>query len=82
MSSAKDINVLVVNFSKILTQHRRCAFKILLESGNKNTFFETENVTSLNDEEKLSCKGIVCGNKCLRALNEFKNCKSPGTDGL
>ena len=46
------------------------------------TVFETENVTSLNKEEKLSCEGIVSEDECLRALKEFKNCKSPGTDGL
>ena len=44
--------------------------------------FENENVTSLNEEEKLSCEGIVFEDECLRALKEFKNCKSPGTDGL
>ena len=46
------------------------------------TFFETENVTSLNEEEKLSCEGILLEDECLRALKELKNCKSPGTDGL
>ena len=46
------------------------------------TFFETENVTSLNEEEKLSCEGIVSEDGCLRTLKEFKNCNSPGTDGL
>jgi len=45
------------------------------------TFFETENITSLN-EEKLSCEGIVSENECLRALKEFENFKSPSTDGL
>jgi len=46
------------------------------------TFFETENITSLNEEEKLSCEGIVSENECLRALKEFENFKSPSTDGL
>ena len=46
------------------------------------TFFASENVTSLNEEEKLSCEGVVSEDECLRALKEFKNCKSPGTDGL
>ena len=49
---------------------------------SNSTFFETENVISLNEEEKLSCEGIISENECLRALKEFKNCKSPGTDGL
>ena len=49
---------------------------------SNSTFFETENAISLNEEEKLSCEGIISENECLRALKEFKNCKSPGTDGL
>ena len=49
---------------------------------SNSTFFETENVTSLNEEEKLSCEGIISENECLRALKDFKNCKSPGTDSL
>ena len=46
------------------------------------TFFEAENVASLNEEEKLSREGIVSEDECLTALKEFKNCKSPGTDDL
>ena len=46
------------------------------------SIFETENVTSFNEEEKISCERIVSEDECLRALKEFKNCKSPGTDGL
>ena len=34
------------------------------------TFFETENVTSSN-EEKLSCERIVSEDECLRALKEL-----------
>ena len=49
---------------------------------SNETFFETDNVTSSNEEEKLSGEGIVSEGECLRALKEFKNCKSPGTDGL
>jgi len=43
---------------------------------SKPTFFETENITSWNEEEKLSCEGIVSEDECLRALKEFKNCKA------
>jgi len=32
---------------------------------SKPTFFETENITSLNEEEKLSCEGIVSEHECL-----------------
>ena len=28
------------------------------------------------------CKGIITENECLLALNEFKNGKSPGSDGF
>ena len=48
----------------------------------KPTFFETENITSLNEEEKLLCEGIASEDECLKAVKEFKSCKSPGTDGL
>ena len=63
---------------KTLYKSQRCA---TLTHPNE-TFFETENVTSLNEEEKLSCEGIVSEDGCLRTLKEFKNCNSPGTDGL
>ena len=63
---------------KTLYKSQRCA---TLTHPNE-TFFETENVTSLSEEEKLSCDGIVSEDECLRALKEFKNCKSPGKDGL
>ena len=36
------------------------------------TFFASENVTSLNEEEKLSCEGVVSEDECLRTLKEFK----------
>ena len=35
------------------------------------TFFKTENVTCLNEEEKLSCEGVVSEDECPRALKEF-----------
>ena len=45
-------------------------------------FFDKENITTLNDQDRSSCKGQVAENECLSALKEFKNGKSPGTAGL
>ena len=45
-----------------------------------STFFE--NITPLDDTDKLSCEGKVSAEECLKALKDFKNEKSPGTDGL
>ena len=47
-----------------------------------STFFDANNITTLSNDEKLSCEGLVTENECLTALREFKNGKSPGTDGL
>ena len=41
-----------------------------------------ENIIPLEDDDMLSCEGKVTQVECLKALNEFKNEKSPGTDGL
>ena len=76
------------NQFEILSEERKF-YETLYKSQTPTTLmhpnepiFETENVTSLNEEEKLSCEGIVSEDECLRALKEFKNCKFPGTDGL
>ena len=45
-----------------------------------SSFFE--NITPLDDTDKLSCEGNVSAEECLKALHDFKNEKSPGTDGL
>ena len=42
----------------------------------------TENITPLENADKLSCEGKVTQAECLKALKDFKNEKSPGTDGL
>ena len=81
-------NVYTSNQFEILSEERKF-YETLYKSQTPATLmhpnepiFETENVTSLNEEEKLSCEGIVSEDECLKALKEFKNCKSPGTDGL
>ena len=42
----------------------------------------SENITPLENEDKLSCEGKVTQAECLKALKDFKFEKSPGTDGL
>ena len=42
----------------------------------------SENITPLEIEDKLSCEGKVTQAECLKALKDFKNEKSQGTDGL
>ena len=42
----------------------------------------SENTISLENDDKLSCEGKVTQAECLKALKEFKNEKSPVTDGL
>ena len=42
----------------------------------------SENITPLENEDKLSCERKVTQAECLKALKDFKNEKSPVTDGL
>ena len=42
----------------------------------------SENITPLENDDKLSCEGKVTQAECLKALKDFKNEKSPVTDGL
>ena len=46
-----------------------------------NDFF-TQNVCSLNDDEREICEGKLNENEILSALKEMKNNKSPGSDGI
>ena len=42
----------------------------------------SENISPLENDDMLSCEGKVTQGECFKALNEFKNEKSPGTDGF
>ena len=48
----------------------------------ESTFFKPDNISPLKEEEQQQCEGLVSENECLNALKEFKNAKSPGTDGF
>ena len=54
------------------------------ESSGSNDFLPSflENITSLKNDDMLSCEGKVSPEECLKALNDFKNQKSPGSDGF
>jgi len=74
--------------SKIL-QEQMHFYKILYTSNkhrssilNDPPRIFTENIIPLENDDMLSCEGKVTQEECLKALNEFKNEKSPGTDGL
>ena len=55
-----------------------------IESSESSDFLSSfsENITSLKDDDMLSCEGKVSPEECLKALNDFKNKKSPGSDGF
>ena len=52
------------------------------QSLSGSTFFKSENISPLKEEEIQMCEGLVSENECLNALKEFKNAKSPGSDGF
>ena len=58
-------------------------FEILRNSNDAvsaSAFFE--NITPLENTDQQMCEGKVSAEECLKALNDFQNEKSPGTDGL
>ena len=44
--------------------------------------FKNPNIPTLSDDEKQKCEGLVTRAECLSALKQFKNNKSPGSDGF
>lgn len=74
--------------SKIL-QEQMQFYKTLYTSGkhrsstlNDAHWISKENIIPLENDDNLLCEGKVTLEECLNALNEFKNEKSPGTDGF
>ena len=44
--------------------------------------FNLENIDPLDENEQILCEGMISKEECLTALKEFKNNKTPGTDGF
>ncbi|KAL9964006.1 hypothetical protein ACROYT_G027573 [Oculina patagonica] len=64
-------------------------YEVLYRSNNINDkkfknspFFNPEIVTTLSEEEKVACEGLVNEEECINAFKDFSNNKTPGTDGL
>lgn len=52
------------------------------EKFQNSIFFNSENITTLTDEERTSCEGQVTENECYEAVKNFESRKTPGTDGF
>ena len=72
-----------------ILQEEKNFYELLYRSNNINCtkfknspFFNPENVTTLSEEEKETCEGLVNVEECTNALKDFSNNKTPGTDGL
>ena len=53
-----------------------------VENSGCDIFFNIVDLTALTEQMSSSCEGVITENECLLALNEFKNGKSPGSDGF
>jgi len=51
------------------------------ENSNDTASAFFENITRLENTDQQMCEGNVSAEECLKALNDFQNEKSPGTDG-
>ena len=49
---------------------------------NFQKFTQNLNIPKLSDDQQSYCEGDLTYQECLKALNSFKNNKSPGNDGL
>ena len=67
-----------IHFYKILYTSNKHRSSIL----NYPPRIFAENIIPLENDDMLSCEGKVTQEECFKALNEFKNEKSAGTDGL
>jgi exonuclease III len=74
----------ITNFSEIMSEQFKF-YKNIYSSKTLNTsninFFK-ENMQKLNDENSTKCEGKITEDECRLAINEMKNNKSPGSDGL
>ena len=63
-------------------------FETLYKSQNsqdnlsESDLFNLENIDPLDGNEQMLCEGMISEEECLTALKEFKNNKTPGTDGF
>ena len=52
------------------------------ECGDTNYDFFDNSIKKLNENEKISCEGLLTDRECANALKDMKNNKSPGSDGI
>ena len=69
-----------MNFYKALYTSKFNNHKSSVANNNLPLF--SENITPFENADKLSYEGKVTQAECLQARKDFKNEKSPGTDGL
>ena len=48
----------------------------------EDLFFPENNEIKLNQNQKMSCEGLLSAEECLESLKTMESGKSPGTDGL
>ena len=54
----------------------------LVDDPEFNSLFDNPNIPKLIEVEKDNCEGAITRSECLSALKQFKNNKSPGSDGF
>ena len=62
-------------FLKLFTSHKTPNLP-------ESDLFNLENIDPLDENEKILCEGMISEEESLTALKEFKNNKTPGTEGF
>ena len=71
-----------------ILQEQETFFETLYKSKNsqdslsESDLFNLENIDPLDVNEQILYEGMISEEECLTALKEFKNNKTPGTDGF
>ena len=69
-------------------KNKKIFFETLYKSQNSqdslphSDLFNLENIDPLYENEQILCGGMILKEECSTALKEFKNNKTPGTDGF
>lgn len=77
VTAPKDILALEKTFYENLY-----ASQITFSDVNTREFVNNPAIPKLSQDEQATCEGTVSHAECISALKQFKNNKSPGTDGF
>ena len=78
VTNSKEVLEKIKNFYGDLYSEK----PVNLTCNESSKFLNSPNIPTLNNEERLSCEGLLTMDECFNVLHTCKNDKAPGNDGL